>query len=127
MPDTPDVPVPKKTIPSKEGPQVIPAGPQGKVASPKPVTNESEDRDVGKIAGIVIAIIVAMCIIGAIVAYIAYRSYTRRNIKSMNFDNPVCRKTTEDQFSLEKNQYQPSRSTLPSTLEPLMSPSTELV
>lgn len=125
--EVPAVPENNKKIPTKDGPQVIPSGPQGNVSPPKPFPNESDDKDVGKIAGIVIAIIVAMCLIGAIVAYIAYRSYTRSNIKSMNFDNPVYRKTTEDQFSLEKNQYQPSRSSLPSTLEPLTSPSTELV
>lgn len=36
-------------------------------------------------------------------AYFCYRHYDQRNLTSMNFDNPVYRKTTEDQFSLEKN------------------------
>lgn len=42
------------------------------------------------------------------IGYIVYRHFLHRNVTSMNFDNPVYRKTTEDQFSLEKNQYQPS-------------------
>jgi sugar lactone lactonase YvrE len=91
--------------------------------SPK---DNSKNQDVGQIAGIVVGIILAVALIGALIGYLLYRSYMRRNIKSMNFDNPVYRKTTEDQFSLEKNQYQPSR-TLPSTLEPLTAPSNELV
>jgi hypothetical protein len=43
------------------------------------------------------------------IGFIIYRSILRRNVQSMNFDNPVYRKTTEDQFSLEKNQFQPNR------------------
>ena len=41
------------------------------------------------------------------------RCFVRKTVRTLNFDNPVYRKTTEDQVSLEKNQYQPTRS-LPS-------------
>lgn len=47
--------------------------------------------------------------------YIIYRNYVHRNMTSMNFDNPVYRKTTEDHFSLEKNVFQPTRM-YPSTV-----------
>nr|CAD7440489.1 unnamed protein product [Timema bartmani] len=43
------------------------------------------------------------------IGYIVYRHFLHRNLTSMNFDNPVYRKTTEDQFALEKNQFQPQR------------------
>lgn len=39
--------------------------------------------------------------------YLIYKQYVNRNMTSMNFDNPVYRKTTEDTFSLEKNAFQP--------------------
>lgn len=48
-------------------------------------------------------------------SYLIYRHYMHRNMTSMNFDNPVYRKTTEDQFSLEKNAFQPTRM-YPSTV-----------
>ncbi|XP_067001123.2 low-density lipoprotein receptor isoform X2 [Anabrus simplex] len=88
----------------------------------------SEDSDSGMVAGIVIAVVTLILILAALVAFIVYRHYLHRNVTSMNFDNPVYRKTTEDQFSLEKNQYQPQRI-YPATVgeeanEPLTSPGT---
>uniref|UniRef100_A0A023FLL9 Putative vitellogenin receptor ixodes scapularis vitellogenin receptor n=1 Tax=Amblyomma cajennense TaxID=34607 RepID=A0A023FLL9_AMBCJ len=77
----------------------------------------------GHIAGIVMGVLGSLAVIITLVAYLVYRQYLRRNITSMNFDNPVYRKTTEDQFSLEKNQYQPARA-YPPSMEPLTSPGT---
>ena len=36
---------------------------------------------------------------------VIYRQFVNRNATSMNFDNPVYRKTTEDQFALQKNLH----------------------
>nr|XP_037288057.1 LOW QUALITY PROTEIN: very low-density lipoprotein receptor-like [Rhipicephalus microplus] len=77
----------------------------------------------GHIAGIVMGVLGSLAVVITLVAYLVYRQYLRRNITSMNFDNPVYRKTTEDQFSLEKNQYQPARA-YPPSMEPLTSPGT---
>nr|CAL47126.1 lipophorin receptor [Blattella germanica] len=94
----------------------------------KPYLEPSMEEDSGLVAGIVIAVVTIVLILAALIAFVVYRHYLHRNVTSMNFDNPVYRKTTEDQFSLEKNQYQPQRI-YPATVgeeaqEPLTSPGT---
>ncbi|KFM62234.1 hypothetical protein X975_15599, partial [Stegodyphus mimosarum] len=79
--------------------------------------------DTGRLAGIIIGALSGIILLLALVGFLIYKHYLRKNVTSMNFDNPVYRKTTEDQFSLEKNQYQPARS-YPPSLEPLTSPGT---
>ncbi|XP_033227247.1 low-density lipoprotein receptor-like isoform X6 [Belonocnema kinseyi] len=66
-------------------------------------TKEPSDR--GLVAGIVIGVVSLGLLLLALVAVLCYRHYLHRNVTSMNFDNPVYRKTTEDQFSLEKNRF----------------------
>ena len=78
---------------------VSPSDPDGSSSSAK------EPSDRGLVAGIVIGVVSLGLLLLALLAVLCYRHYLHRNVTSMNFDNPVYRKTTEDQFSLEKNRF----------------------
>ncbi|XP_054164985.1 very low-density lipoprotein receptor-like [Oppia nitens] len=80
------------------------------------------DESDGKLAIIITVILLCVLLFIAATTLMIYRRYQRRSITSMNFDNPVYRKTTEDQFALEKSDD--SLSSYPSSLEPLTSPGT---
>ncbi|XP_050361822.1 very low-density lipoprotein receptor isoform X3 [Nymphalis io] len=89
----------------------------------------SSGRDASVVAGVVVAVISGIIILAALIAVVMYRHYVHRNVTSMNFDNPVYRKTTENQFSLEQNGYAPGSKLYPSTVgeeaqEPLNTPGT---
>jgi len=90
--------------------------------------DEEEDHDM---TGVVIGVVSVAIVLTLAVAFIIYRHLANRNAASMNFDNPVYRKTTEDKFTLQKNQLSTSssRKYLPTgsgeeTLEPLTHPGT---
>ncbi|XP_046473466.1 very low-density lipoprotein receptor isoform X2 [Neodiprion pinetum] len=84
-----------------------------------------ENTDRGIVAGIVIGVVTVGLAVPALVAFLCYRHYLHRNVTSMNFDNPVYRKTTEDQFSLEKNRFPlPATTVGEEAQEPLTSPGT---
>ncbi|CAO1412555.1 unnamed protein product [Diamesa serratosioi] len=65
------------------------------------------------IVTIVIATLVVLVVTALIV--LVYKHYVHKNLTSINFDNPVYRKTTEDQVRLKK------------TLSPIIYPSTVVV
>ncbi|XP_037050177.1 low-density lipoprotein receptor-related protein 8-like isoform X8 [Bradysia coprophila] len=100
--------------------------PAGNNTLPDGTLLHPEEPDNGVVAIITIAVsIVVILVLGSIILC-CYRHFMHRNLTSMNFDNPVYRKTTEDQFSLEKNL--PARM-YPSTVdeetqEPLNKPGT---
>ncbi|XP_035895100.1 very low-density lipoprotein receptor isoform X2 [Anopheles stephensi] len=84
------------------------------------------EDDSGKVGVIAICILFALAFLVGSIVLCLYRYYNHARSTTMNFDNPVYRKTTEDQFSLEKNMQ--SRM-YPSTVgeeaqEPLTRPAT---
>ncbi|XP_034951000.1 very low-density lipoprotein receptor isoform X2 [Chelonus insularis] len=106
--------------------------PTSTVAGPTDATDANgnsnlgnEPTDPGLVAGIVIGVVTLGLLLLALVAVLCYRHYLHRNVTSMNFDNPVYRKTTEDQFSLEKNRFPlPTATVGEEAQEPLTSPGT---
>jgi hypothetical protein len=84
---------------------------------------QAEEND-GHLMLILVVILSTLSVFMAIFFLVIYRNYQRRNITSLNFDNPVYRKTTEEQFVLEKSDADDSIISYPSSLEPLNSPGT---
>merc|ERR1712224_559829 len=95
--------------------------------TPSPADDDllSKDAHPGRVAGIVIGVILILILVifAVAVTLFVWRRLMKRGIKSLNFDNPVYRRTTEsdDTFSLEKHQYHPGGSmhSFASSMEPL--------
>ncbi|XP_034485349.1 low-density lipoprotein receptor-like isoform X10 [Drosophila innubila] len=67
-------------------------------------TSSSPQPDSGFIALVVIASLSGCAVIVSVLLFVGYRYCSKRRINSMNFENPIYRKTTtEDHFSLRKN------------------------
>uniref|UniRef100_A0A8D1EZU1 EGF-like domain-containing protein n=1 Tax=Sus scrofa TaxID=9823 RepID=A0A8D1EZU1_PIG len=56
-------------------------------------TNSSSDHRPSCLVPVVMVVIALLCMSG----YLIWRNWKRKNTKSMNFDNPVYRKTTEEE------------------------------
>ncbi|KAJ6635659.1 Very low-density lipoprotein receptor, partial [Pseudolycoriella hygida] len=77
--------------------------PSGNNTLPDGTLIHPEEADNGFVAIITMVISVVVVFALGCIIFCCYKHFVHRNLTSMNFDNPVYRKTTEDQFSLEKN------------------------
>ncbi|XP_047581434.1 low-density lipoprotein receptor-related protein 8 isoform X13 [Lutra lutra] len=90
-------------VPSSVG---IPRAPNIKPSSPSPATSNHSQHygnEGGKMDSTVTAAVIGILVPMAVIAllcmsgYLIWRNWKRKNTKSMNFDNPVYRKTTEEE------------------------------
>ncbi|XP_055694730.1 low-density lipoprotein receptor isoform X5 [Lutzomyia longipalpis] len=77
--------------------------PNGNSSQPNGPSVQREEANSGFIEIIIIVVSLLLCFIIMISLFCCYRHYQARNLTSMNFDNPVYRKTTEDTFQIEKH------------------------
>lgn len=114
------------SAPSKSEPYTPRIGslPESTTNRSKPSGETSESADSGGVAYIAIISILIVVLFFAVGIWFLYRHLMHRNVTSMNFDNPVYRKTTEDQFSLEKNNYPVQRPYLSTVGEEAQQPLT---
>ncbi|XP_012162005.1 low-density lipoprotein receptor 2 isoform X7 [Ceratitis capitata] len=75
----------------------------------------SPQTDSSYLALAIIGSLVGFGLVTGVILWVVYRHCSRRPT-SMNFENPVYRKTTEDHFSLEKNNL-PTTRMYPSTVD----------
>ncbi|XP_047645016.1 low-density lipoprotein receptor-related protein 8 isoform X8 [Phacochoerus africanus] len=94
---------PAASVPSSVS---VPRAPSVSPSTPSPATSNHSQRhgnEGGKmgstVTAAVIGIIVPMVVIALLCTsgYLIWRNWKRKNTKSMNFDNPVYRKTTEEE------------------------------
>ncbi|KAG5681484.1 hypothetical protein PVAND_010916 [Polypedilum vanderplanki] len=63
----------------------------------------ADGPDNGMVAIITIVVATLLVLVLTVLAVLVYRHYVHKNLTSINFDNPVYRKTTEDQVRLKKS------------------------
>ncbi|XP_004400395.1 PREDICTED: low-density lipoprotein receptor-related protein 8 isoform X3 [Odobenus rosmarus divergens] len=90
-------------VPSPVG---VPRAPSIKPSTPSPATSNHSQHygnEGGKMGSTVTAAVIGILVPMAVIAllcmsgYLIWRNWKRKNTKSMNFDNPVYRKTTEEE------------------------------
>ncbi|XP_045333416.1 low-density lipoprotein receptor-related protein 8 isoform X7 [Leopardus geoffroyi] len=84
----------------------VPRAPSISPSTPSPVTSNHSQHygnEGGKMGSTVTAAVIGIIVPMAVIAllcmsgYLIWRNWKRKNTKSMNFDNPVYRKTTEEE------------------------------